>query len=64
MNAICPGAPDRIKEISARFSSPVFPGETLRTQIWQDNNRLQFNVSAVERGTVVLTNGLALVGPF
>jgi len=62
MNAICPGVPDRIKEISARFSSPVFPGETLRTQIWQDNNRLQFNVSAVERGTLVLTNGVALVG--
>ena len=40
-----------------RFTTPVFPGELLRTEIWRDNGGLSFQASAVERGVVVIGNG-------
>lgn len=46
---------DRVRSISLRFSSPVLPGETLRTEIWANG---AFRASVVERGVVAVTNGL------
>jgi len=57
----CGYAPERFKSMSARFSSPVFPGETLRTEIWQDGGSVQFRTSVVERGAIALTHGSATV---
>ncbi|MFC7516743.1 MaoC/PaaZ C-terminal domain-containing protein [Herbaspirillum sp. GCM10030257] len=54
-----PTAPERLTGIAARFSSPVFPGESLRTEVWRDGSRLQFRVLAHERDKVVLSNGVA-----
>jgi acyl dehydratase len=45
--------------IEARFVRPVFPGDTLRTELWREGNRLSFQCSAVGRDGLVLTNGLA-----
>ena len=39
----------------------VFPGETIRTEIWRDGERASFRARAVERDVVVLNNGLATV---
>ncbi len=50
--------------MDARFSSPVFPGETIRTEIWREDDGVSFRVRVVERDVVVLKNGhaeLALV---
>jgi len=44
-----------------RFSSPVFPGETVRTEIWPDGQRISFRARVLERDVVVLNNGLATV---
>ena len=53
---------NRLKRMSVRFSSPVYPGETVRTEIWrEDNGRHAFRARAVERDVVVLNNGLAEV---
>jgi len=41
--------------LQARFSAPVFPGETIRTEIWRDGS---FRARAVERDVVVVNNGL------
>ena len=41
----------------ARFSSPVIPGDTLRTDMWQDGNVVSFSCTAVERDVAVLRNG-------
>lgn len=49
----------RLIEFSARFSSPVYPGETLRTEIWREEERIQFRCVIAERDAVVLSNGLA-----
>ncbi|HFZ8995304.1 TPA: MaoC/PaaZ C-terminal domain-containing protein [Citrobacter freundii] len=45
-----------LRSMALRFSSPVLPGETIRTEIW---NNGAFRARVVERDTVVVTNGLA-----
>ncbi|MPZ56662.1 MAG: 3-alpha,7-alpha,12-alpha-trihydroxy-5-beta-cholest-24-enoyl-CoA hydratase [Rhizobiales bacterium] len=49
----------RLAAIEARFSRPVFPGETIRTEMWQDGNDVAFRCRVVARDEIVLTNGLA-----
>ncbi len=57
----CGGDPSRLRSLQVRFSSPVFPGETIRTEMWPDGERVSFRARAVERDVVVLNNGLAMV---
>ena len=42
-----------------RFSAPVHPGETIRTEIWEDGADVSFRARVLERDVVVLTNGRA-----
>jgi acyl dehydratase len=50
----------RLKDIGARISAPVYPGDALRTEIWLDGTIASFRTSVPERdGIVVLTNGRA-----
>ena len=51
--------PTRLAAIEARFSRPVFPGETIRTEMWMDGSDVSFRCRVVARDEVVLTNGLA-----
>jgi acyl dehydratase len=44
----------RFKELAMRFSSPVYPGETIQVEIWRDGS---FRALVKERGTVVVNNG-------
>ncbi len=54
----------RLKEISARFSSHLFPGETIETEMWQvTKNNILFRCRAIERDEFVLTNGRAALQP-
>lgn len=64
LKAICWSLPEAdrpdIKSIGARFSAPVFPGETLRTEIWRcDDGRLAFRCSVPQRDVIVLNFGTA-----
>jgi acyl dehydratase len=52
-------APSRLASIEARFSKPVFPGETIRTEIWPQGERVAFQCRVVARDAIVLSNGLA-----
>lgn len=45
-----------LTSISARFKSPVLPGQSLRTDLWQDGTAVRFSSSVGDR--VVLDNGL------
>ena len=50
----------RLRRFDARFTAPVYPGDTLRTDIWQgDGGELSFRVTATERNTMVLDCGMA-----
>jgi acyl dehydratase len=40
-----------------RFSAPVFPGDVLTTEMWQDRNIVSFRCRVRERDTVVINNG-------
>lgn len=51
----------RFKSLQLRFASPVYPGETIRTEMWKDGNVVSFRAKVVERDTVVLSNGRAEV---
>jgi len=57
LKTCCAYDPNRIKSMSLRFSAPFLPGETLRTEIWQDGDDVYFRSLAQERGVVVLNNG-------
>jgi len=56
---VCEGDPSPIREMSVRFTAPVWPGETIRTDIWTGGDRIRFRAVAVERGDVVLDEGSA-----
>ena len=46
--------------MDARFSSPVFPGETIRVDIWDlGDGKANFRASATARDRVVIDNGYA-----
>lgn len=55
----CPGDPNCLKSVSLRFSSPVYPGETIRTEVWREGGAVCFRARVLERNVVALTNGLA-----
>jgi acyl dehydratase len=45
--------------MNVRFSSPVYPGEAITTEIWREGGgRAAFRCSVEERKTVVVNNGL------
>ena len=47
-----------IQEFNARFSAPVFPGETLVLSLWRDETVVSFRAAVKEReGVIVLNNG-------
>jgi acyl dehydratase len=75
LKAVCGYDPARLTAIAGRFSAPVFPGETIRTEIWQEKSDekneekneektgagsvLSFRARVVERDVVAINNGRA-----
>lgn len=58
----CDNNPARLKGLDIRFTSPVYPGETLVTDIWRvdgNANQLQVRARVAERDLVVLSHGHA-----
>ncbi|MEW6599317.1 MAG: MaoC/PaaZ C-terminal domain-containing protein [Pseudomonadota bacterium] len=53
--------PSRIKSHAARFSSPVFPGETITVDLWQDGEVVSFEARVKDRGVTVIKNGRSVV---
>ena len=53
--------PQRLASFEARFSRPVFPGETIRTEMWRDGERVSFQCRVLGRDEIVLSNGLAVL---
>lgn len=46
-----------VKGFDVRFSAPVFPGDVLTTDMWQDRNIVSFRCHVKARGSVVINNG-------
>ena len=59
LKAVCGYDAGRVRAISVRFTAPVYPGETLRFQLWhRDSASLQLRARVDSRDAVVLNNGL------
>jgi acyl dehydratase len=63
LKTFCNYEPARLLSFEARFSAPVFPGETLRTEMWHDGNVVSFVARVAERDVVAVNNGRAEVRP-
>ncbi len=58
LRSLCGYDPARFGRMDLRFSSPVFPGETIRTEIWHEEGGAAFRARVVERDKAVVGNGL------
>jgi acyl dehydratase len=61
LKSICSYDPTRVRSFAGRFSAPVFPGETIRTEFWRDGDIVSFRASVPARSAVVMNNGRAEV---
>jgi acyl dehydratase len=53
----------RLKRLAVRFTSPVWPGETVRYELWREGDaRLSLRASVDARKVVVLNNGVVEIG--
>ncbi len=59
--SVCDYDPARLRSIAGRFSAPVYPGETVRTEMWRDGDVVSFRARVVERDAVAINNGRAEV---
>ncbi len=61
VKAVCGYAPERLTAMAGRFSAPVYPGETIRTEMWRDGAVVSFRARVVERDVIAINNGRAEV---
>ena len=61
LKSVCDYDPARVASFGGRFSAPVFPGETIRTEMWRDGDVVSFRASVPDRNVVVMSNGRAEV---
>jgi acyl dehydratase len=59
LKTLCGYDPARLVSMQGRFASPVYPGETIRTEMWRDGNVVSFRSTVAARGATVLNNGRA-----
>lgn len=61
VRSCCDYDPGRLKRLFTRFSSPVYPGETLRFELYREAGEIAFRARVKERDKVVLDHGRAQV---
>jgi acyl dehydratase len=61
ISSVCNYDADKIKAFDARFSAPLFPGETIANEIWVDGNVVSYRSRAKERDVVVINNGKCIL---
>ena len=62
LQAFCDFDPTKIKSHQVRFSSPVFPGETITVDLWKDGDVVSFEARVKSRGVTVVKNGKTQLG--
>ena len=64
MAQFTPGEPEKVRRLTCRFSRTLYPGESIKTQIWktQEGKALWRVVNAVT-GELVIDNGIFEYGP-
>jgi acyl dehydratase len=59
LKKLCGYDPARLTAMAGRYSAPVFPGETIRTEIWREGHGASFRARVVERDIIAINNGRA-----
>src|SRR5689334_15258960 len=54
--------PAAFRQHVARFSSPVYPGETVTMEMWKDGEVISFEAKVKARGVTVIKNGKTVLG--
>jgi acyl dehydratase len=57
LQEICDYMPEQILSHQARFSAPVFPGDTVTVDLWKDGDVVSFEARVLDRGATVIRNG-------
>lgn len=64
LKSFCGNDPARFKSIQARMTKHVFPGETLRTEMWKVSaTQVRFRCISEDRNVVVLANAAVEIVP-
>ncbi len=61
VETLCEGDAKRLKKFDCRFSSPVYPGETIVTEMWKDGSKVHYQSKVKERNKIVIKNGVSEV---
>jgi acyl dehydratase len=61
LQAITGYDPDQILSHQARFSAPVFPGDTITVDLWKDGRNISFEARVAARNATVIKNGLTVL---
>jgi len=54
--------PSAFRRHVARFSSPVYPGETITLEMWKGGDVISFEAKVKSRGVTVIKNGMTVLG--
>jgi acyl dehydratase len=63
VRTLCNGDASRLRSVSARFTKPVWPGDTLVTEAWLEGATVYVRSTTLERGEAVLSHGRASISP-
>lgn len=61
LKTLCGYDPARLMTLGGRFSAPVYPGETIRTEMWTTGDDVTFRCRVPERDVTVINNGGATI---
>ena len=59
VEGVCEGDAKRLKKFDCRFSSPVYPGETIVTEMWKNGSKVYYQSKVKERDKIVIKNGVS-----
>jgi len=59
LEKFCSGDPEKMRALGARFAGPLYPGECMIFDFWDQPDAVYFTAHAKERGMPVLTDGKA-----
>jgi acyl dehydratase len=58
LHTLCGSDPAKFKGMDARFSKPVYPGDTLTVKMWNDGDGRAIFQTVTQDGTVVIDGGI------
>jgi acyl dehydratase len=58
LHTLCGSDPAKFKKMDARFSKPVYPGDTLTVKMWNDGDGKAIFQTVTQEGTVVIDGGI------